>query len=195
MNTELSPRAAEIAQHAKTLITQGGYHGFSYADISERVGIGKPSIHHHFPGKADLVRTTVSMHRAQTRAGLAALDRRLDDPLARLGAYTHYWAECIRNDAPSVCLCAMLAAELPSLPPEVAQEVRSYFRELSAWLARLLEQGAARGQLCLRDTPAAEAEALMSTVYGAMLTARALGAPEVFESITRAAVSRLAASN
>ncbi|WP_410578583.1 TetR/AcrR family transcriptional regulator, partial [Bacillus sp. SIMBA_026] len=49
MSLELSPRAAEIVEQAKLLLAAGGYHGFSYADISERVRIGKPSIHHHFP--------------------------------------------------------------------------------------------------------------------------------------------------
>jgi TetR/AcrR family transcriptional repressor of nem operon len=193
MNTQLSPRAAEIAEHARTLLAAGGYNGFSYADISDRVRIGKASIHHHFPSKADLVRTVVVMHRAQARAGLAALDRQLGDPLARLRAYTGYWAECIRNSTLPICICAMLAAELPVIPSEVADEVRGYFHELASWLASVLEQGAAQGQLRLQGAPAAEASTFMATVHGAMLSARAFGAPETFESITQAAIRRLAA--
>lgn len=192
MDTDLSPRAAEIAEHAKTLLAAGGYNGFSYADISEHVRIGKASIHHHFPSKAELVRTVVIQHRAQTQAGLAALDRQLKDPRARLEAYTGYWTACIREATSPICICAMLAAELPSIPAEVADEVRTYFHALSTWLASVLEKGAATGQFHLQDTPIADANAFMATVHGAMLSARALGDPALFDSITQAAIRRLA---
>lgn len=191
MNLELSPRAAEIVEQARLLLAAGGYHGFSYADISERVRIGKPSIHHHFPTKADLVLTVVVQHRAQSRDGLAALDRHVQDPLGRLTAYTDYWANCIREGTMPICICAMLAAELPMIPQAVADEVRAYFGELAAWIAAVLESGAAQGQFQLRDDVQAEAQAFMSTVYGAMLTARACGDPQAFASISRAAIRQL----
>jgi len=194
MSVELSPRATEIADQARLLLAAGGYHGFSYADVSERVHIGKASIHHHFPSKADLVLTVVARHREQAREGMAALDRQVRDPLARLTAYTEYWATCIREGTLPICICAMLAAELPMIPQAVADEVRAYFGELSAWLASVLEQGAEKGQFHLRGDACVEAQAFMSTVHGAMLTARACGDPAVFASISRAAADRLAAA-
>lgn len=192
MDTELSPRAAEIAEHTKILLAAGGYNGFSYADISDRVRIGKASIHHHFPSKAELVLTVVVQHRAQSRAGLAALDRQVADPRARLDAYTGYWTACIRDATSPICICAMLAAELPAVPREVADEVQGYFRDLSAWLESVLKKGAATGQFRLQDTAAVEANAFMATVHGAMLSARAFDNPAIFESITQAAIRRLA---
>jgi TetR/AcrR family transcriptional repressor of nem operon len=195
MSVELSPRATEIVQHTKQLLAAGGYHGFSYADLSERVRIGKPSIHHHFPSKADLVLTVVKMHRAQAREGLAALDKRVEDPLARLTAYTDYWAECIRDGTLPICICAMLAAELPMIPQDVATEVRRYFDDLSAWIATVLEAGAAKRQFELCDSALMEAQTFMSTVYGAMLTARASGNAGSFQTISRVAIDRLRASN
>lgn len=194
MSVELSPRATEIAEHTKLLLAAGGYNGFSYADVSNRVHIGKASIHHHFPSKADLVLTVVKRHREQSRDGLAALDRQLDDPLARLAAYTEYWSECIREGTSSMCICAMLAAELPILPQEVANEVHGYFDDLTAWLATVLEQGIVKAQFNLRDSALVEAQAFMSTVHGAMLTARALNNPESFQAISRAAISQLTTS-
>ncbi|WP_416391891.1 TetR/AcrR family transcriptional regulator [Alloalcanivorax xenomutans] len=194
MSTELSPRATEIADHTKLLLAAGGYHGFSYADVSKRVHIGKPSIHHHFPSKADLVLAVVARHREQTRDGLAALDQHFDDPLARLTAYTDYWAECIREGTSSMCICAMLAAELPMIPPNIADEVRGYFRDLTAWIATVLESGEATGQFHLNEKASVEAQTFMSMVHGAMLTARALNDVESFQVITRTAISRLAVS-
>lgn len=194
MSIELSPRATEIANHTKQLLAAGGYHGFSYADLSERVHIGKASIHHHFPSKADLVLTVVALHREQTREGLASLDRQVPDPQARLMAYTGYWAGCIRDGALPICICAMLAAELPMIPPEIAHEVRRHFDELAAWIASVLEDGVAKGQFTLGASAHVEAQAFMSTVHGAMLTARALGSTEAgdaFEAISGAAIGRL----
>ncbi|KAE9771026.1 TetR family transcriptional regulator, partial [Escherichia coli] len=53
---ERSPKAREIMANTRQLLTTGGYKSFSYADLAERVGIRKASIHHHFPGKEDLVK-------------------------------------------------------------------------------------------------------------------------------------------
>jgi len=193
MSVELSPRATEIAEQAKLLLAAGGYNGFSYADLSERINISKPSIHHHFPSKADLVLTVVTRHREQSREGLAALQRHVDDPLGQLTAYTDYWAECIREGTSSMCICAMLAAESPMIPQEIADEVRGYFEDLTAWVATVLKKGAAKAQFHLRDSARVEAQTFMSTVHGAMLTARALKNPESFRVIARVAINRLTA--
>lgn len=60
----LSPKAEEIIRYTTELLAVGGYNSFSYADIAEIVGISKPSIHHHFPSKAELVRSAVTRYRA-----------------------------------------------------------------------------------------------------------------------------------
>lgn len=195
MSVELSPRAIEIAEHTKQLIAAGGYNGFSYADISERVHIGKASIHHHFPSKADLVHAVVVRHREQSREGLAALDQHISDAPARLKAYTDYWAGCIRDGQLPICICAMLGAELPMLPQAVANEVQRYFEDLTAWLQAVLETGVAQGKFHLRDSAFVEAQTFMSCIHGAMLTARALNSPEAFEAISRTALSQLTPSS
>lgn len=191
MEAELSPRATEIIARARTLLVAGGYNGFSYADISESVQISKASIHHHFPSKAELVQTVVRRYRDEAQKGLAAIQSSISDPLAQLQAYTGYWEACIRDGSSSFCICAMLAAELPAIPEQVADEVRGHFCDLAAWLASVLESGAAKGVFRLRAAPEPEAMALMATVHGAMLSARALGDPDVFATIVEASVGRL----
>ncbi len=52
-------------------LSRAALNGFSYADIAEVVGIRKPSIHHHFPSKADLVRALVAGYQDDLAAGLA----------------------------------------------------------------------------------------------------------------------------
>jgi TetR/AcrR family transcriptional repressor of nem operon len=158
------------------------------------VGIRKASIHHHFPGKADLVRILVSRYRQNVKTGLADLEQKVTDPAELLRTYAGYWAKCIEDSSNPFCVCALLAAELPTLPPEVAVEVRAYFRFLSAWMTSLLECGVKEQVFTITSSPQVEAEALMATVHGAMLSARAYGDPEIFGVIMTPALQRLSAT-
>lgn len=185
--------ADAILASARTLVLAGGYNGFSYADIAEVVGIRKASIHHHFPSKADLVRTLVQRYRHEAEAGFAALEQVSTDPRAQVRAYICYWERCIADASAPFCVCALLASELPALPDEVALEVRAHFRTLAAWLASAFERGAEAGVFRLSAPPAAEAEAFMAGVHGAMLSARVQGDPAIFAMITQAMFQRLSA--
>lgn len=188
----LSPKAEEIVLHATRLLSLGGYNSFSYADIAEHVGISKPSIHHHFPSKVELVRITVMRYRALSRQGLEALTSGVADPLARLEAYCRYWARCITASSPPICLFALLAAELPSVPSEVAEQVRGHFGELSDWLQAALDEGIASGRIRPVGTSASQAKSFMATIHGAMLSARALADASVFWAVAEHALRELA---
>jgi len=190
---DLSPKAAEIATCAQSLLATKGYNGFSYADISEAVQITKASIHHHFPSKAELVQTVLRRYREQGRQGLAALEKQVEDPLARIHAYTKYWESCISDGTAPFCICAMLGSEMPAIPPQVADEVRGHFLDLATWLAGALKQGASQGIFVLRSDADAEAMAFMATVHGGMLAARVYGDPDAFASVVQQGVRRLLA--
>lgn len=192
MNKSLST-ADDILACARSLIVAGGYNGFSYADIAEVVGIRKPSIHHHFPSKLDLVKTLVIRYREAAEEGIANLERAVPGPLDRLRAYIGYWKTCIGDASAPFCVCALLANELPVLPEEIALEIRAYFRFLSGWLTAVLERAAALGVVALTDTPRVEAEAFMATVHGAMLSARAYGDTAIFGTIMDPQLARLSA--
>ncbi|MET3969320.1 MULTISPECIES: TetR/AcrR family transcriptional regulator [Bradyrhizobium] len=191
--TNVSSTADDILACARTLIIAGGYNGFSYADVAEIVGIRKPSIHHHFASKVDLVRTLVSRYRAEAEAGLSALERNVADPRDQLKSYVRYWEACINDATAPFCVCALLACELPILPEEVALEVRAHFRSLASWLTSVMERGKRKGQLHLSSAAKIEAEGFMATVHGAMLSARAYGDPKMFGVITGPLLDRLSA--
>ena len=188
---QYSAKAQEIIQRTNELLATGGYNSFSYADIAELVDVRKASIHHHFPAKVDLVKATVALHRQATQRGLQSLEQSIVDPLERLVAYCRYWVECIQASNPPICICALLAAELPAIPAEVADEVKAHFTDLHAWLASTMEQGLAEGKMALADTPSAEASMFMASVHGAMLSARATGNALLFWEIARQATQRL----
>jgi TetR/AcrR family transcriptional regulator, transcriptional repressor for nem operon len=190
---KVTTRAEDILRCARALIIKGGYDSFSYADISEVIGIRKASIHHHFPGKSDLVRTLVARYREEATAGIAELERHVSDPLEQLRAYLRYWESCIADSTNPFCVCALLATEIPVLPEAVVLEVWAHFRGLSDWLTSVLERGAAQGRFALIGTARANAEMFMATVHGAMLSARAYGDAATFAIVTHPLLERLIA--
>lgn len=191
MKSANAPKAPQILAVARELIGAGGYNSFSYADLSATVGITKASIHHHFPTKEALVKEVVRQYRAEGQEALAALDASGLSPRERLAAYTGYWEQCVRDNVASFCVCAMLAAEVSQIPVDVRAEVTAHFKELLKWLTRTLEAGVKAGQFELASPAKAEALTLMSTVNGAMLSARAFGDPSVFAAIVQAAAGRI----
>jgi TetR/AcrR family transcriptional repressor of nem operon len=188
-----STTSDDILACARSLIVTGGYNGFSYADIADVVGIRKASIHHHFPSKAELVRTLVSRYREAAEEGITNLQCGIPAPLDQLRAYIGYWKACIGDASAPFCVCALLASELPILPEEVALEIRAYFRFLSGWLTSVLEGGVQQKSIALVNAPHVEAEIFMATVHGAMLSARAYGDTNVFGSIMDPQLARMAA--
>lgn len=182
--------AEKLVHGAAEFIMRRGYNGFSYADLAERFGIRKPSIHHHFPSKIDLVLAVVEQGRERIRAQIAVLE---SSPVAmdQLRMYTGYWERCIKDQSAPFCLAGVLAAELPSLPDQIAVTVRGHFADLAEWLDGVLTLGVQQGSMRLELSPKMESENFMAAVYGAMLVARAFDDPDRFRSIVETLIERI----
>ena len=188
MNTQ-----QKLIDSARHLIQTRGYNGFSYADVADEVQMRKASIHHHFPAKSDLAKAVVEQSRAVIVEQTRLLDDGAFDPDAQLRMYTGYWEKCIADASAPFCVAGMLASELPTLPADLAQEVRAHFHDLSGWLERVMTRGAQLGRFQLQGSARQEAEAFMAMVYGATLAARAYGDAKVFSDIVAGALKRLVA--
>ena len=187
----MSDTATKLIDEAARLIVNAGYNGFSYADLSHRVGIRKASIHHHFPTKADLVVAVVEGRRAAIQAQIQALESGAPDAMTQLLAYVEYWKRCIEDNSAPFCLAGVLAVELPGLPPEVGAAVQGHFKDLGKWLERLMTLGKQQGSIKLELEPAMSSQFFQTTVYGAMVMARAYGDPRKFNSIVDAFLARM----
>jgi TetR/AcrR family transcriptional repressor of nem operon len=181
----------KLIDSARYLIQTRGYNGFSYADVAEEVQVRKASIHHHFPTKADLALAVVEESRAGILQQISLIAEGEFDPVERLRFYIEYWERCITDATAPFCVAGMLAAELPSLPADLAEHVRMHFRDLSRWLETILTRGAQLGVFRFQGAASTEAEAFISLVYGAMLTARAYGDPSKFAEVSRGGLRRL----
>ncbi|HEX8046888.1 TetR/AcrR family transcriptional regulator [Rhizobium sp.] len=189
----MTSTSGKILDTAQSLIVAGGYNGFSYADISAAIGIRKASIHHHFPTKAELVAMLVDRYRQQAEVGLNSLQEQFSSPAEQLRAYLNFWQMCIRDASLPFCICAMLAGEIQMLPEEVASRVRAHFHSLARWFTSVLAAGVEQGLFRLDKQPEEEAQMLMASVHGAMLSARAFSDPGLFTTIVTPQFTRLLA--
>ena len=126
---------------------------------------------------------------------LKSLQEQFASPADQLQAYVNFWQACIGDASLPFCVCAMLAGEMPMLPDEVASRVRAHFHDLAGWLTSVLQAGAEQRVFRLDKRPEAEAQTLMASVHGAMLSARAFDDPAVFAAIVMPQIAKLLVSD
>ncbi|MDB5380161.1 MAG: putative transcriptional regulator, TetR family [Rubritepida sp.] len=181
--TQTAPRAdtsARILAEAQRLVQTRGFNGFSYADIAAALGVTKASLHYHFPSKAELGRRLIDRYREHFLEALRRIDESGAEACGRLHAYIAIYERVLADDR--MCLCGMLAAEYATLPGLMRDGLRTFFQANEDWLARLLAEGRAVGELDVAGDPREAANALTGALEGAMLVARAHGSTQSFRS-------------
>lgn len=166
--TEISTKASEIMDAAERRIRTSGYNGFSFREIAADVGVKSSSVHHHFPTKPALAAAVARRYTDRFEAALAKA-KSVED-----------WRAVFRKalvQEGQMCLCGVLGAESGDLPPEVSAEARRFFTRSVQALGRLYgPRAAASRQTALR---------IMALFEGAMMLARTLDDPKVFDDATR----------
>ena len=178
--------AAERAARAR------GFEGFSYADLSEAVGIRKASIHHHFPRKADLAEALMDRYAERFLERLSGVEGAGVPAAEQLDRYVAIYREALGGGA-TVCLCVAFSAERENLPDAVIRQIRRFHDASIAWLAKLLDRGRRDGSLSFGDDVIAEATSLLALVEGAQLLAHAAEDVALFDRAVAAQTERLSA--
>lgn len=146
-----------------------GYNGFSFRDLAADVGVKSSSVHYHFPTKADLAEALASRYadRAMERLGDPAAVAP-NDAIDRVVAL--FRDSLLRDD--QMCLCGMFGAERDALPQAARAAVAGYFERVLAYLEVAL--GGRSG--------APSAVSVLARLEGALILARTLQDPSVFEA-------------
>lgn len=168
----MSDMVKAILDSAERRIRAGGFDGFSYRDIAADVGIKASSVHYHFPSKESLAASVIRRYTA-TVADMA------DEALKQDGRVVRVWTRLFRGTAFSVdhmCPATVLGAGAMGLPAEVAAEVTIFFQMC---LDKMVAQGLAP----------AEADKVLSTLIGALVTSNAVGDPAAYDRATSALVA------
>lgn len=169
--SDITPTAERIVDLAEKLVQHHGYNGFSYDDIARQIGIRKPSVHHHFRTKAELVTVVVQRYTHRFNERLEAIQRHHPDAASRLRAYAKLFEETFEQDR-RLCVCGMLGAEADGLPAEVGAEVARFFKLNLDWLEQVFAQGQRAQQVRQEAKAAALAEWFLCSLEGAMVVGR-----------------------
>jgi TetR/AcrR family transcriptional repressor of nem operon len=185
--SETAERVLDIAQQ---LAQTCGFNGFSYADVAQRLGVTRASLHYHFPTKAELGRALIARYRERFVGELEAIDRRGGTAQRKLQRYVALYHQVMQLDR--MCLCGMFAAEYTTLPAPMQDELRRFFDANEHWLAGLLLAGRGAGELAFRETPQERARVLIGSLEGAMLLARTYSDEVRFRFVAKHLLTELA---
>jgi len=162
-----------LLKEAETLVRTHGFAAFSYADLSEQVGIKKASIHHHFPTKEALGGALIDGYLVKFEE---ALQNILDEEMQagkRLRRYADFFNRSIMDGM--LPLCGALSAEMSALPKSMQRRVRHFFALHLKWFEQVIRAGVAAKELRSNIDVKRTATLILSTLEGASLVAWATG--------------------
>ncbi len=170
-----------LIQLAQSAIRRSGYGGFSYGDLAKAASIRKPSIHHHFPVKADLGLAALDDYADRLAETFAAISLRHRSGAAAMNAVIAHYRDLL-GDGESMCLCAALAADRPLLDDKIASMLSRANRMTLDYLGEILRKGRGDRTISVAGELTSEAAALLGLLHGAQLLARASADPATFDA-------------
>src|SRR6185437_15305662 len=127
----------KILDAAQDIIQLRGYNGFSFADISQAVGIRKASIHHHFPSKMALGLAVIRRYREVFDTFLSEADVKDFTWIKKIYIYIKLYENVLLQN--KLCLCGMLASDIETLPEVLKKELRTFFDDNVLWLSQVIK--------------------------------------------------------
>lgn len=177
-----------LIESTRELLWERGYTGTSPKAILDRADAGQGSMYHHFKGKPDLALAAIRRTAEEMRATAAGVLDGPGTPSERIEAYLRRERDVLRG-----CPVGRL-----TMDPDViaSPELRAPVDETLDWLrgriAGIVEEGKTQGQFALGLDAGEIAAAVVATVQGGYVLARASGSPAAFDAGVRGLLSLLA---
>ncbi|WP_327712744.1 TetR/AcrR family transcriptional regulator [Streptomyces sp. NBC_00464] len=177
-----------LIEATRELLWERGYVGTSPKAIQQHAGAGQGSMYHHFAGKPDLALTAIRRTAEELRA---TAGRVLDAPgsaYERISGYLLRERDVLRG-----CPVGRL-----TMDPEVvaSDELRAPVDETITWLrgrlAEIVQEGLDGGEFSPSLVPDDIAAAIVATVQGGYVLARASGSTDAFDAAARGLLTLLA---
>jgi len=168
---------------------QKGYEGTSLADLTEAMGIAKPSLYACFGSKEELFRKALDSYQARY---LAFVDAALAEPVARQAVerLLRSYADLLtREDLPHGCLGLNGAIACSPESEPVRQELIRRRCDAEAAIAARLVRAREEGDLPAETDPAALARYLMTVAQGLAIQAKGGATREMLDEVVDLALA------
>ena len=179
----MQDRKEHILDTAAELLQTRSFSAFSYQDLSERLGITKAGIHHHFSSKEDLGVALADRYYAHTKAAFEEIARRHPRPWDQFEGYIEYMRNIMKS-GDKICSPGVFQAEHNVISEGIRQGVKRLYQFGVAWLTTLLTEGRRQGVMHFFGTPEDQAGLIHAAVQGGLQNARAEG-PKKFTAVVR----------
>jgi len=171
------------------LLWERGYVATSPKNIQHLADAGQGSMYHHFSGKEELARVAIDRTAEEMRAGVEAVLSGPGSALERIAAYLRRERDVLKG-----CPIGRLTQDPDVMAaPVLVAPVEETFSWLRGRLAELVAEGVAGGELRAGIDPAATAAAIVATLQGGYVLARAAEDPEMFQLAVEGVLALLAA--
>ncbi len=176
----------KILDAAQDSIQRVGANAMSYQDISEAVGIQKASIHYHFPTKEKLIEALIERYSERFFSLVQSIVDSELSPETKLRRYGLLFETMLsEGERGKVCLCGILGAELGTLGPVAADNIRRFFKENEKRLAEILDEGREQNVFKFEGDSRSMAILVFCLLEGAMLVVRADEGTQRYSAIMR----------
>ena len=180
-----------LIESTRELLWERGYVGTSPKAILDRAEAGQGSMYHHFRGKQDLALAAIRRTAEELRTTAEGVLGGPGTPYERIEAYLRRERDVLRG-----CPIGRLTMD----PDVIADdELRAPVDETLDWIRRrlagIVEEGREQGQFAPGLDGEEIAAAIIATVQGGYVLARASGSPTAFDMGVRGLLSLLAPQN
>lgn len=178
-----------LIESTRTLLWERGYVATSPKDIQQLADAGQGSMYHHFSGKEELAHVAIDRTAEEMRVGVDAVLSGPGSALERISAYLRRERDVLKG-----CPIGRLTQDPDVMAaPVLVAPVEETFTWLRGRLAELVAEGVAGGELRAGIDPAATAAAIVATLQGGYVLARAADDPEMFQLAVEGVLALLAA--
>jgi len=171
-----------ILDVAEDLIQRVGLNAMSYKHISDKVGIRKASIHHHYPQKKDLVDALLSRCDSIYGVHYQAIVDGIGSAPEKLRQLAGVFADGVTTG--KLCLVGMISSDMNTLEPPSCQILEKTLQGTVGIFSSAFKQGRKEGSLSFTGTDEEIAYAFFSFLVGTQVSARVKGGAKGFKTAT-----------
>jgi TetR/AcrR family transcriptional repressor of nem operon len=171
----------KILDAAQDLIQTRSFHGFSFQDVADRVGIRKASLYHHFDSKDAVALAVLERSADWVRTQLTKVDG--EDPAARLERYFEMF-RAIHGKGERMCPGGSFASVFGGVSSSVQSTLHRFTKLHLDLLESIIREGVERGQFQIKDQrPRDVAMQIFAGVQGALMIGRLTGDAHVIDAV------------
>jgi len=170
-----------ILDSAQRLIQTRSFHGFSFQDIADEVGVRKASLYHHFESKDDIALAVLERAADWVNARMQKLNA--CEPTERLEGYFEMY-RIIHGKGERMCPGGSFGAVLDAVSSPVQSALHRFAKMHLDRLEDIVREGAERGQFQIGDQrPRDVATQISAAVQGALLVGRLTGDAHAIDTV------------